>query len=81
MQSFNLRHDLSFPKLCGESTAAEITITNDPKKRKQKSLIAEYMPENIFKVDEIGLSFKVLPEKRLAFISDAYIGGKRVKRS
>lgn len=56
-------------------------ITNHWKKKGKLFLIAEYVPENIFKVDEIGLSLKFFPEKRSALLSDKYNGEKRAKRS
>ena len=45
-----------------------------------KEILEKYAPEDIYKADEAGLFFQLLPDRTLAFKGEECYGGKKSKQ-
>lgn len=79
LSRFKKRHGLVFKAISGESAAVNRDICTDWKQGRLKEILVNYEPRDVFSVDEMGLFYKVLPSKTLAFKGEACSGGKHSK--
>ncbi|KAF0688197.1 tigger transposable element-derived protein 6-like, partial [Aphis craccivora] len=78
LEKFKKRHDLTFKKVCGESASVDTCISQDSK-NELINLLVDYDARDIFNADEIGLFYKCLPDRTLAFKNEKCHGGKNSK--
>ena len=62
--SFKLRNNITYLKVCGESADVNCVLVDDFKSR-VPDILSGYAPENVFHCDETGLFFRSLPDKTL----------------
>ncbi|KAL4104528.1 hypothetical protein QTP88_019823 [Uroleucon formosanum] len=62
-------------KICGEAASVDEEAV-DNWKAKIPEIIANYAECDIFNADEMGLFFRVLPDKTMAFKNEIFTGGK-----
>lgn len=78
LDKFKNRHGIVFRALCGESAGVD-SITVEEWKKRLPTLTASYSIDNVYKADETGLFFKLLPDRSMTLSRDSCKGGKRSK--
>ncbi|KAH6943799.1 hypothetical protein HPB50_027364 [Hyalomma asiaticum] len=85
LRDFNKRHWILFKKVSGKSGAVDLAIVTDYRMMKLKALLKAYAPSDTFTYDEMGLFFKMLPDRTLAFSAESrsreYYGDGRRQRT
>ncbi|XP_049267996.1 TBC1 domain family member 13 [Rhipicephalus sanguineus] len=76
LSCFKKSHGLVFKAISGESAAVNRDICTDWQQGRLQEILDNYEPRDVFNVDEMGLFYKVLPSKTLAFKGEACSGGK-----
>lgn len=71
--------NLAFMKMCGESGAVESTLVANYRYGKLGELLQCYSADDTFNLNEIGLVYKLLPEKTLSSSGEPCHGGKLSK--
>ncbi|GFS53381.1 tigger transposable element-derived protein 6 [Trichonephila clavipes] len=79
LTNFKKRNGIVFKKMCGESSSVDINVCSKWQ-NSLSDLIKEYKPRNYFNMEETGLFFKCLPEKKtFTFKKEKCDGGKHSK--
>ncbi|XP_049519501.1 tigger transposable element-derived protein 4-like [Dermacentor silvarum] len=73
------RYNLAFKRMRGESGAVDQTLASSYRADKLCALLRQYSPDNFFNCDEMGLFYKMLPDKTLALSGEPCHGGKHSK--
>lgn len=79
IQRFRSRHNIVHGKISGESAVVDRSITNDWVENVWPKLRAGYGDEAIFNADEMGLFFRLTPDRSLKFKGEKCSGGKLSK--
>lgn len=78
LESFKIRHNLTFSAISGESKDVDVDIVNTFRE-KLPELIEGYDPKDIANCDETALFFRAIPRKTLHRKGDKCFGGKHSK--
>uniref|UniRef100_H3A4H9 HTH CENPB-type domain-containing protein n=1 Tax=Latimeria chalumnae TaxID=7897 RepID=H3A4H9_LATCH len=78
LESFRRRHNISFNIICGESASVPESMTENWNTCLPE-LIKNYLPEDIWNMDETGLFFRALPDKTLVVKAEDCKRGKHSK--
>ena len=78
LSRLKIRHNINWTKICGESGSVN-QMDVDEWLRKLPSIVSGYDPCNIFNMDESGIFYRALPDKRLRVKGEECKGGKRSK--
>ena len=77
-QKFCQRNNIELHKIHGEANSVPEEKT-DNWFNELPNLIKDYEPKNIFNVDELGLFYKLLPNKTYRIRGEKFSGGKKSK--
>ena len=78
LQGFKDRHNICGGTLSGEAAAVDSASAEDRISR-IPNLAQEYIPRDVFNMDETGLYYRALPDKSLKIRGESCKGGKRSK--
>ena len=73
------RHAVVSKTLHGESNSVNDEVVSEWTNSIMPTITREFSPENVYNVDEMGLFWKLLPNKTLEFKTQKCSGGKRAK--
>uniref|UniRef100_A0A914UMC1 HTH CENPB-type domain-containing protein n=1 Tax=Plectus sambesii TaxID=2011161 RepID=A0A914UMC1_9BILA len=76
---FKLRHGICSKAFHGEAGAVQPDVVANWQDTLLKCILESYEPQDIFNVDELGLFWKLMPNKTLAFKHETCSGGKQSK--
>lgn len=79
LDRFKKRNGITFRAICGESNAVPEIAVNDWLTNKLPRMLAAYEPKDVFNADEMGLFYRLTPEKTFAFKGESCHGGKKSK--
>ena len=79
IERWKKRHQISSKVMSGESAAVDTTIVANWQQFRLPFIMKNYLPEDIYNVDETELFWKLLPDKTLAFKHEMVHGGKKPK--
>uniref|UniRef100_A0ABD2WEJ4 HTH CENPB-type domain-containing protein n=1 Tax=Trichogramma kaykai TaxID=54128 RepID=A0ABD2WEJ4_9HYME len=78
LDKFKARHGIVLKKLCGDSASVKNSQYNEWH-RSLSDIVKNYLPEDVFNADELGLFFKCLPDYILTLENEDCHGGQRSK--
>ena len=78
LDAFKTRYNIKQKAITGESQDADKQSAEEFRGRYQ-DIVREYSDADIFNADELGLLYRCLPDKSLAFVQDQCKGGKASK--
>lgn len=76
---FKVRHNIVAGKIAGESLSVQQSDVNEWLTKVWPSLRAQFSNDEIFNADEMGLFYKLTPDKTLKFKGEKCTGGKLSK--
>ena len=79
LQQFKERHAIVQKKICGESASVSTETCDLWIEHTLPTLLNGYELKNVFNADELGLFYKLLPNKTLCFKNESCHGGKHSK--
>ena len=79
LEKFTRRHSITFKSVQGEAGAVNMFVLNDWQQEILKATIDEFLPDDVYNVDETGLFWRLLPNKTLAFKGEQCTTGKKSK--
>lgn len=80
LQNFKHRHEITFKKICGESSSVNRDTVNLFKEETAKKIMENYSENDIFNADETALFYKLLPDRSLVFKGETCKGVTRSKQ-
>ncbi|XP_028131895.1 tigger transposable element-derived protein 4 isoform X1 [Diabrotica virgifera virgifera] len=78
LSRFKARHEITCGKICGEAKSVSKEV-NDNWLNSWPTIRQNYSDDNIFNADELGLFFKLTPDKTVKFKNERCIDGKLSK--
>ncbi|XP_041372803.1 tigger transposable element-derived protein 4-like [Gigantopelta aegis] len=75
LMSWKIRFNIKQFKVSGESAGVNLDIVDDFKTR-LPTILGDYEMKNIFNCDKTGLFFRALPDRTMAYKTQAAKGGK-----
>ena len=78
MRSFKL--DIILKTLCRESASIDFKCVSGLRKEQLKSLLDKFELKDVFKTDETGLYYKILPGKSIVMKDESGHGVKRKRK-
>ncbi|KAK7092862.1 hypothetical protein V1264_008545 [Littorina saxatilis] len=79
LSRFKSRHNIVSKTVCGERGDVDEQLTDDWVEDVLKPTLRRYDPKDVFNADEMGLFWRLLPNKTLAFKHEKCHGGKKSK--
>lgn len=79
LSRFKKRHGLVLKTVSGESAAVNRDICSHWQQGRLQEILETYEQRDVFNIDEMGLFYKALPTKTLAYKGETCVGGKRSK--
>ncbi|XP_054709194.1 tigger transposable element-derived protein 6-like [Uloborus diversus] len=79
LNKFKKRHAIKEKVVPGESRSVDDAVCDDWRNNELKKILKDYQSDNIFKVDEMGLFYKCLPNEALTLKDNDCHGGKSSK--
>ena len=67
LDNFKDRHGIKFKSIQGEAAAVNMESVGEWRREILKNLLVQYLPKDIFNVDETGLFWRLLPDKTMTF--------------
>ena len=79
LSQWKKRHNITDRKISGESAEVDLNVCEDWKESSLLPVVRQYDPSNICNADEMGLYWRLLPDKTHAVAGDSCAGGKNSK--
>lgn len=79
LHRFKKRHNISSSKIHGEAASVNMETAMDWVKSTLVPLLKNYDKNNVFNCDELGLFYKLAPDRTMNFIGEKCVGGKLSK--
>lgn len=79
LDRFKTRHGIIYRKICGESESVNEEDVTTWATTILPDLLKDYAPEDVYNADELGLFFKLMPDKSLVYKNETCHGGKLSK--
>jgi len=70
LERFKQRHGIAFKCITGESAAVTDDTTADWKKSSLLVILQQYVPKDIYNMDETRIFFRLTPDRTLMFNGD-----------